>query len=202
MTFPTTLASSTILAIFVLAGPATAQHTGHGTTAAQPYAGQQDRQIKSLSTQDIEELGRGAGWGLARPAELNGVPGPAHLLELSDELGLDEKQVSAITAIRDRMRADAVAAGERFVAAERALDEAFADGAPSRDELERLTRTAGEARAALRLVHLAAHLETPDLLSEAQVRRYNTLRGYASDPCANVLEGHDAEMWKRHNNCE
>jgi len=27
------------------------------------------------------------------------------------------------------------------------------------------------------------------------------LRGYGGDPCANVPAGHNAEMWRRHNNC-
>ena len=47
-----------------------------------PYAGLEARAIKSLSAADVQELRRGGGWGLALPAELNGVPGPAHLLEL------------------------------------------------------------------------------------------------------------------------
>ena len=191
-----------VLVACLASSAALAQHAGHGERAAdRPYAGQQARGIKSLSADDLEELRRGAGWGLARAAELNGVPGPAHLLELRDELALDAEQVSAITAIRDRMRERAIAAGERFVAAERALDRAFADKVPVPDELERLTREAGEARAALRLVHLAAHLETPVLLSAEQVKRYNALRGYAPDPCASVPEGHDPTMWRRHNSC-
>lgn len=40
-----------------------------------------------------------AGWGLALPAELSGQPGAAHLLELRDELGLSDAQVTAITVI-------------------------------------------------------------------------------------------------------
>jgi hypothetical protein len=35
------------------------------------------------------------------------------------------------------------------------------------------------------------------------VKLYNELRGYTSnDPCKNVPEGHDPDMWKRHHNCE
>ena len=43
------------------------------------YVGEERRQIKSLSDDDISELRQGGGWGLAKAAELNGVPGPAHL---------------------------------------------------------------------------------------------------------------------------
>jgi hypothetical protein len=63
-----------------------AQHDQHGAHAqpgpAMPYAGQDARDIKSLSAEDIAELRRGGGWGFAKSAELNGMPGPAHLLEL------------------------------------------------------------------------------------------------------------------------
>ncbi len=35
------------------------------------YIGQENRAIKSLSSEDIAELERGGGWGLAKAAELN-----------------------------------------------------------------------------------------------------------------------------------
>ena len=60
---------------------------------------------------------------------------------------------------------------------------------------------AESARAELRFIHLSRHLSTPPLLTEDQIARYNTLRGYGSDPCAKVSEGHNSEMWRRHNNC-
>ena len=187
----------TTLAILLLATPAMADDASNHS----PYAGEQAREIASLSADDLAELAEGGGWGLARAAELNGVPGPAHLLELADEIGLDAGQRSAIATIRDNMRADAIAAGERFVAAERALDEAFTGAVPDVTTLERLVRNVGTARAELRLVHLAAHLRTTPLLTGEQIERYNVLRGYADDPCDAVPEGHDPEMWRRHNGC-
>lgn len=186
-------------ATLVLAMPALADEATHGSHS--PYAGEEGRAIASLSEDDLAELMRGGGWGLARAAELNGVPGPAHLLELAEEIGLDTEQTAAIEAIRDEMRADAIAAGERFVGAERALDLAFTDAVPDAQTLARLVAEAGEARADLRLVHLAAHLRTVPLLTRAQVARYAVLRGYADDPCEAVPEGHDAAMWRRHNRC-
>lgn len=71
------------------------------------------------------ELRRGGGWGLAKAAELNGMPGPAHLLELKDSIPLTTEQVSAIQAVFDRMRADAIAEGERLIALEQALEDAL-----------------------------------------------------------------------------
>lgn len=59
-------------------------HSGSQNTTPSIYAGEKTRLIKTLSEQDLEEIARGGGWGLARAAELNGVPGPTHLLELAD----------------------------------------------------------------------------------------------------------------------
>ncbi|MEE3361219.1 MAG: hypothetical protein VX248_14820 [Pseudomonadota bacterium] len=173
-----------------------------GEDHATPYAGFQDRAIKSLSDDDIAELRRGGGWGLALPAELSGLPGPAHLLEMQDEIGLSEDQVARITVIYDGMKAEAIEAGEKFIAAEAALSEAFAAKDMDPDSLRALLAASAEARAALRFVHLSRHLMTPDVLSEDQIAAYQRLRGYADDPCQEIPEGHDPDMWRRHNGCE
>ncbi|MFP4327503.1 MAG: acetolactate decarboxylase [Paracoccaceae bacterium] len=170
---------------------------------ASPYGGMETREIKSLSKEDIDELRRGAGWGLALPAELNGVPGPAHLLELREEIGLDADQVAALEDIFAAMQAEARAAGDRFIDAETALEAAFRAGDLEPDRLRALIDAAAEARADLRFVHLSRHLDTLPLLTEGQIARYNALRGYgADDPCAAVPEGHDPAMWRRHNGCD
>ena len=52
-----------------------------------PYAGQQARAIKSLSDEDIAALLKGEGMGMAAAAELNGYPGPAHVLQLAGSSG-------------------------------------------------------------------------------------------------------------------
>lgn len=185
------------IALILAAGSGHAQQH-----APSPYAGSEGREIASLSEDDLAELRAGQGWGLALPAELNGVPGPTHLLELADEIGLSDTQIDELTSIRDRMRAEAIAAGEAFIASERALDSAFATGVPDAATLARLVSAAGTARAALRLAHLSAHLRTVPLLTEGQVATYNRLRGYgAADPCATVPEGHDPVMWRKHNGC-
>ena len=52
------------------------------------YAGQEKRLIKSLSKYDIQQLRSGKGWGLAKAAELNGMPGPSHILQMKSKIGL------------------------------------------------------------------------------------------------------------------
>jgi Spy/CpxP family protein refolding chaperone len=189
------------LALTLAAPLALAQHHGHSGRHS-PYAGMETREIKSLSPADIEELRRGGGWGLALPAELNGVPGPAHLLELKAELGLSPDQVAKIEASFAAMKAEAIPAGERLIAAERGIEAAFASGRLDAARLRELVMDAEKARAELRVIHLARHLEMPPLLTSAQIARYKVLRGYAADPCAAVPAGHDPAMWRRHNNCK
>ena len=105
-------AATVLLCAGILAGPALANE--------QPYAGQEARDIASLSAADIDDLLAGRGWGFALPAELNGYPGPTHVLELADQLGLDAAQRGRIEAIRVAMQAEAQRLGADFVAAEAA----------------------------------------------------------------------------------
>jgi hypothetical protein len=73
----------------LLAVPAVAQQHQHGHG---PYAGMQQRAVKALSEQQIADLRAGKGMGLALAAELNGYPGPMHVVELGDKLNLTSQQ--------------------------------------------------------------------------------------------------------------
>ena len=193
-----------VLLILALLSPGFAAQVSEGASSHHSkYAGQESREIKSLSAEDIAELRRGGGWGLAKAAELNGVPGPIHLLEMKNEIGLDETQRSAIGAIYRRMKKRAIHHGERLIDLERQLESGFRNRTIT-DALLRASLSAiAETKKELRYVHLAAHIETLKILAENQIRTYNALRGYSSnDPCANVPKGHNAEMWRRHNNCK
>ena len=170
--------------------------------AKTPYSGYQARDIRSLSDKDIEDIQQGSGWGLALPAELNGLPGPVHLLELKDKLDLTSEQIARIQEIYDDMRGEAIAAGERFIQAERMLNEAFKAKNIEQTQLIPLIDDAAKARAQLRYIHLSRHLMMPDILTAHQIKRYAVLRGYENDPCSHVPEGHNAPMWRQHNNCQ
>lgn len=166
------------------------------------YAGQERREIKSLSETDIEELKTGKGWGLAKAAELNGVPGPAHLLEMKEEIQLTPEQVQQIDELYKTMKAQAIPLGLELIELERELNEHFADGTITDNILHELLEKIATTYKKLRYVHLATHLKTPHILTPEQITLYNKLRGYSSDdPCENVPEGHDAEMWRKHHNC-
>jgi len=166
------------------------------------YSGQEKRVIKSLSEADIEELKRGGGWGLAKAAELNGMPGPKHLLEMKDEIGLDADQVKKVEHLFQQMKGQAVPLGNRMIELEDTLNKHFVNRTITDKILKDLLERIAEVRQELRYVHLSAHLKTPAILTPDQIRLYNRLRGYFSDdPCKNIPKGHDSEMWKKHHNC-
>jgi hypothetical protein len=143
-----------------------------------PYGGQESREIKALSAQEVSDLLSGRGMGLARAAELNGYPGPMHVLELAAELELSPEQASGTQALFKKVKARASDIGRQLVEEERALDRQFSSRsitpASLRSSLERLATLQGE----LRRAHLETHLEQAALLSDAQIAAYAKLRGY------------------------
>jgi hypothetical protein len=166
------------------------------------YAGEEKREIKSLSATDIEELKTGKGWGLAKAAELNGVPGPLHLLEMKEEIDLSANQIRAIEDIYKKMKQEAISLGLELIELERELNNHFANRTITDELLRQILQGFAQVHRQLRYVHLSAHLNTPDILKSEQITLYNKLRGYSSgDPCENVPKGHDPEMWKKHHNC-
>ena len=149
--------------------------------AQSPYAGMQDRPVKALSGQQVVDLKAGRGMGLALPAELNGYPGPSHLLELADRLNLSPSQRDSIKQLFDSMKAEAVPVGERLIEQETKLDQQFANRTVTPDGLKIATGEIGATQAELRNMHLKYHLETAQILSDQQMHQYAMLRGYARD---------------------
>jgi Spy/CpxP family protein refolding chaperone len=149
-----------------------------------PYAGQEQRTIKALSDEDIGDLLEGRGMGLAKAAELNSYPGPLHVLQLADALGLSDAQRKATDSLYANMRQGALSLGRQIIEAERTLDRAFADGrigpAMLRSQVSAIAILQGELRA----VHLDAHLAQRSLLTSEQIARYDVLRGYRGNPPA------------------
>lgn len=154
-----------------------------------PYAGQQQREIKSLSADEIQSYLAGKGAGLARAAELNHYPGPAHVLELADKLQLSAEQTSRTRAIFDSMQKAAIRQGTALVEKERELDRQFAAGTVTEDSLRSILRQIGELQAEVRKSHLQAHIEQRAILTKTQIAKYDQLRGYTS-PNAPESGGH------------
>lgn len=174
----------------IAAGAAQAQTAP--TAPATPYAGQQQRVIKSLSDSDISGLLAGQGAGLAKAAELNGYPGPAHVLELSKDLHLSDAQAAATRSLMTQHKQEASRLGAALVEAERHLDGLFARREATPADVDQATARIGELQARLRAEHLKTHLAQTALLSTQQVQRYASLRGYdkASAPSPGMPAGH------------
>lgn len=166
-------AVATTITILILAATA--------APAQSPYAGMQARSIKALSTQQIDDLRTGRGMGLALAAELNGYPGPAHVLELSDRLALSPAQKERIQKLFESMKVESAPIGARLIEQEGALDQQFASRSITPDALKDATANIGATQAALRNAHLKYHLETAQILSPDQMKQYADLRGYTSD---------------------
>ena len=151
--------------------------------AASPYVAEQARAIKSLSQQNVADYIDGKGMGFAKAAELNGYPGPAHVLELADKLGLTQVQRSRTEELFARMQKRARELGARLVAEERALDQLFASKTISSQSLAASVSSIASLQSELRATHLQAHLDQTEILTAAQKEKYWQLRGYAhADP--------------------
>lgn len=136
---------------------------------------------KSLPPEEISGLLAGDGMGLARTAELNHYPGPRHLLDVGNELGLSKQQRDAIRQIYVETIDQARAVGRRIVDKEQELSDSFARGEITEAQLRARVAEIADLRGQLRAVHLAAHLKTRKLLSAAQIEKYEKLRGYSED---------------------
>src|SRR4051812_45750665 len=149
--------------------------------AETPYAGMQSRQIKALSDQQIADLRAGRGMGLALAAELNGFPGPSHVLELADQLGLSPEQRSKDQEMFSKMKADTTPIGNRLIEQESDLDRQFSARTITAASLETATSAISRTQGELREAHLKYHLLTAAILDQAQLAKYAELRGYTSD---------------------
>jgi Spy/CpxP family protein refolding chaperone len=164
-------------------------HGGHGgsttettapATTDSPYAAGFDPEatIRSLTPDEIAQIERGEGAGFALPAEVNGVPGPRHVLDLAADLNLTPEQVERVQAIADEMRAEVIPAGRRYLDAVEALEADFRAGTLTEAELPDRVAEVARLEGELAAAHLVAHLQTAAVLSPEQIATYNRLRGY------------------------
>jgi Spy/CpxP family protein refolding chaperone len=146
-----------------------------------PYAGQQHRAIKALSDDEVRDLLDARGMGLAKAGELNSYPGPLHVLQLGNALGLSDMQRAETERLYSQMRDKAKTIGRTIIEAERKLDQAFATGQIDPASLAIQVNAIATLQGELRTVHLATHLAQRSLLTPEQIARYDEFRGYAGD---------------------
>jgi Spy/CpxP family protein refolding chaperone len=165
------------MALFVVLAIVAATAVSFAQTVS-PYTGQEQRAIKALSDEEIRDLLEARGMGLAKAAELNSYPGPLHVLQLANELGLSDAQRKATDSLYANMRQRALSIGRQIVEAERTLDRAFANAAIEPATLRSQIGAIATLQGELRATHLEAHLAQHALLTPEQITRYNMLRGY------------------------
>ncbi len=168
----------TIRRILPLAACCLLATTGTVNAQESAYADHTNRRIKALSPEEIASLETGAGMGMALAAELNGYPGPKHVLELADDLELTEEQRRQTQAMFETMQAVAIRIGRDVILEEARLDTLFSAGVVTESELEASVARIAESQAKLRTVHLRTHLSMRALLTDDQAGLYNELRGY------------------------
>ncbi len=117
--------------------------------------------------------------GFALAAELNGYPGPLHVIELADTLRLTPEQRTRMEALHTSMKSEAAVLGERLIQQEADLDRLFASRTVTHASLSAATSTIGATQAALREAHLRFHLATVEVLTPEQAAHYNEARGYS-----------------------
>ena len=147
--------------------------------AQSPYAGQESRELKALSADEVASYVEGKGQGFAKPAELNGFPGPMHVLELADGLELTAEQRDATRRLLERHKAEARALGREYIDSERRLERLFASREATPEAVTAAIARSAEIHARIRAAHLVTHIEQARLLQPAQIGKYAVLRGYA-----------------------
>ena len=163
--------------LLLMSGSCTSHKTEQSHSHS-PYSGQEKQAVKALSDSDIASYLNGEGMGLAKAAELNGYPGPKHVLENEGSLEMSSEQKAEAQKSFQKMKDEATRLGKQMVDHEKELDSLFSQNKIDSAVLREKTETIGKIQGDLRDVHLQAHLEMMKILSPEQVDKYNRLRGY------------------------
>ena len=183
----------TVAVLATVSSPAVAAETPPSATASQhhpgsasasdlrsPYAVHPGTAASGLLPEEVEGLVSGKGMALALAAEVNGYPGPRHVLDAADagQLALQPDQRAAVERLNAQMLDGAQAKGQEILRVEARLAQRFRDGQIDDATLGEILNRIGQLRAELRFIHLRTHLTTRALLTADQIARYNTVRGY------------------------
>src|SRR5258705_3574527 len=149
-----------------------------------PYRDQAAREIRALTQQEVADFRDGRGMGLARAAELNGYPGPRHVLDAAraGQLPLTAAQLRTVQGLFDSMAQRAQRLGGQILREEQSLEGEFRTGrineADLRARVARIATPPGQPRAG----HLRTHLENRAALTRQHGPRYHERRRDAGEP--------------------
>src|SRR3970040_2422628 len=143
---------------FVLVGATLASCTTRLPSAAptpqptSPYIPLLDSPIRGLSVDEISDLETGAGAGFARAAQLNGYPGPRHILDLQAQLDLSEDQLAEVQTLYDEMNGEARQLGSEILKMESDIELAFRNQSIDEDSLATQVAALAEKYGELRVL--------------------------------------------------
>ena len=152
--------------------------TAKASEKTSPYVEYQDREIKSLSREQISKYLSGHGMAIALTGELNHYPAPRDSLDLEQELKLSQKQRRQTRLIYERLRADSIKYGTFIVNREKELNALFASQKAQPKKVHALVMEIARLKGELRYAHLKYHMAMKNILSREQVASYDRLRGY------------------------
>ena len=130
---------------------------------------------------DKDGLLKAEGMGQGKYAEMNGYPGPKHVLDLGDKLKLTATQRKSVQKFYDEMNTRAKELGKQIIQIEQELNDAYANGLISEKAVQNDCEEIGRLRGKLRAIHLAAHMKTKVVLNETQIALYRKLRSEGGD---------------------
>ena len=115
---------------------------------------------------------------MAKPAELNGYPGPRHVLDAFEarEFDLTKQQHEQTKALYEKMRSGAIKLGKQIIDIEKEINDAFVNRTIAEEFLQNKVSESANLYSQLRVAHLKYHLSMIEILSPQQVEKYNKLR--------------------------
>jgi len=161
--------------------PAAAQQGEQAAGPATEHAGHQGRGQGGMRAREFRNLQQGRGMGMGRVADVNGYPGPMHVLEHAEALELTDGQSERTRELMTRVKTRAPELGKQVVDAEKRLEAMFAGGSVNAAKMDSLLMEIAELRAHLRSLHLTAHLDQAAVLTEVQLEKYKELRSTGNE---------------------
>lgn len=136
--------------------------------------------VKAVTDKQYTDLKQGNEMGMGRVAELNNYPSPVRVSELEQQLNLNPNQKIRLKQIIAAWQFKTKEMGRFIIAEETRLDNLFSSGKATDGAVIYYSNRIGLFLGELRNAHLQAHLKTRNILTPAQIKRYNILMGYVN----------------------
>lgn len=134
--------------------------------------------LKALTDRQYTDLRQGNEMDMGMVAELNGYPSPLQVSKYEKELALNPNQKIQLKKIIDAWKFKTKEMGQFILKEEAKLDNLFSSGKATDGSVIYFTNQLGLFTGELRNAHLQAHLKTRNILTPAQIKKYNILMGY------------------------